>query len=225
MNNSPSFIDEQHAARWLAKFALPFVAASTPEQIRHEANTAYAQNVGKKHLCLCDGTDEPVKKFDFERHAPYQKPTKQELAKLQDLVKTMLTIVLSGKRHDEMPKDIRRQVAGVEKTIKDVFDNAEYCYEWKGKGEASVLREGKSGDSLISRLREWFVSAIVMCLYSLSLAPTAPEIEPMKGEGFDKIGMCPVCGVFFKKIRKNKEHCSERCQQTALMRRVRSKNK
>lgn len=213
------FTDEQHAARWLAKFALPFVNA-TLDQLRETAFNAYAQNVGKKTLWRCDGTDEVLKKIDFERYDIYKKVTDQELADLQNLVKTMLRIVLSGKRHEELPKDIKRQVAGIEETIKGVITGTEYCYEWKGKGKAHTLRVGKANDGVLSELKEWLILAITMCLYSYSLND---ELEPMKGEGFDKIGMCPVCGVFFEKVRKSKEYCSENCQQTALMRRVRSK--
>jgi hypothetical protein len=137
----------------------------------------------------------------------------------------MLYIVLSGKRHEELPKDVKLQVKGIEKAVKDVFTRVKCRYEWKGKGQASVLREGKESDGVISRLEEWLIQAITMCLYSVSLAPACHEIEPMKGAGFDKLGMCPMCEVFFEKIRKNKEYCSEKCQQAALMRRIRSKKK
>jgi len=217
---NPTFTDEQHAARWLARFALPFVNA-TPDQLREAAFTAYAQNVGKQP-CRCDGTDEPFKKFNFERYDIYKKVSNEELLTLQGLIRTMLYIVLSDKKYEELPKDIKRRVKGIEKTIKTVFTRIKWFYEWKGKGQASVLREGKNEDGVILSLEEWFIQAITMCLYSQSLSDV---VEPIKGEGFDKLGMCPVCGIFFEKIRKNKEYCSDNCAEAARMRRVRRKNK
>lgn len=216
-----TFTDEQHAARWLAKFALPFVNA-TPDQLRKVAFNTYAQNIGKKQPCRCDGTDDVIEEFDFERYDIYKRVTDQELTDLQKLIKTMLYIVLFGKRHEELPKDIKRQVESIEKAIELVSTGTKYSYEWKGKGKAHTLRIAKDGDGLISRLKEWFILAITNCLYSFSLAD---EIEPMKGQGFEKIGMCPVCGIFFEKKRKDQEYCSARCQQTMAVRRVREKQK
>ncbi len=218
----PTFSDEQHAARWLAKFALPFVNA-TPEHLRKTAFNVYAQNIGKKQPCRCDGTDDVVKDFDYEGYDTYKRVTDKKLADLQKLIKTMLYIALSGKYYEELPKDIKRQVEGIEETIKTVFTRVKCCYEWKGKGRASVLREGRKGDGVISRLEEWFIQTITDCLYSISLAPACHEIEPMKGEGFDKIGMCPVCNAFFEKKRKDQDFCSDKCSAAARMRRLRSK--
>jgi len=216
------FTDEQHAARWLAKFALPFVNAA-PDQLRETAFNAYAQNISK--IWRCDGTDEVIEKFDFERYDIYRKTKTEELAALQKLIQTMLYIVLSDKRYEELPKDVKRQVKGIEKTIKNVFIRIKCCYEWKGKGQASVLREGKESDGVISRLEEWFVQAITLCLCSVSLAPACHEIEPMKGAGFDKLGMCPNCGVFFEKNRKDQEYCSFRCKDATMKRIKRQSNK
>ncbi|PKL48108.1 MAG: hypothetical protein CVV42_10635 [Candidatus Riflebacteria bacterium HGW-Riflebacteria-2] len=216
---NPTFTDEQHAARWLARFALPFVNAE-PDQLRETAFNAYAQNTSK--IWRCDGTDEVVEEFDFERYDIYRNTKSEELAALQKLIQTMLYIVLSGKKHEELPKDIKRQVESIEKAIKLVSTGIEYSYEWKGRGKAHTLRIAKDGDGLISRLKEWFVLAITNCLYSFSLAD---EIEPMKGQGFEKIGMCPNCGIFFEKRRKDQEYCSARCQQTMAVRRVREKQK
>ncbi|GAB1351857.1 hypothetical protein MASR1M12_05880 [Erysipelotrichia bacterium] len=148
---NPIFTDEQHAARWLAEFALPFVNA-TPDQLRKTAFNAYAQNISK--ICRCDGTDKEPPKVDFERNDTYKRVTDQELATLQKLIQTMLYIVLSGKYYEELPKDIRRQVKVIEKAIKNVFVRIKCCYEWKGKGQASVLRIAKANNGVILRLEE-----------------------------------------------------------------------
>lgn len=211
-----TFTDEQHAARWLAKFALPFVNA-TPDQLRKVAFNVYAQNIGKKHLCRCDGTDEVVEEFDFERYDIYKRVTDQELTDLQKLIKTMLYIVLSGKRHEELPKDVEPQLTGIEMEIgRVVTEQHEYVVEWKGRGRAFALKVAKDGsDEIISRLKAWFILAATMCLTSYSMAD---EIEPMTGEGFRKIGMCPNCGLFFEKRRKDQEYCSVVCKGTMLKR-------
>jgi len=214
---NPIFTDEQHAARWLAEFALPFVNA-TPDQLRETAFNAYAQNISK--IWRCDGTDEVIEKFDFERYDIYRNAKTEELATLQKLIQTMLYIVLSGKKHEELPKDVKRQIEGIEKTIELVATGAKYCYEWKGRGKAHTLRIAKANDGVISRLKEWFIMAATMCLYSFSLAN---EIEPIKGQGFEKIGMCPVCGIFFEKTRKDQEACTTKCSNALRQRRFKAK--
>ena len=149
---NPIFTDEQHAARWLARFALPFVNA-TPDQLRKTAFGTYVWNT-HKGICRCDGTDEEPPKVDFERYDIYRNTKTEELAALQKLIQTMLYIVLSGKYYEELPKDIRRQVKGIEKAIKNVFVRIKCCYEWKGKGQASVLRIAKANNGVILRLEE-----------------------------------------------------------------------
>jgi hypothetical protein len=208
------FTDEQHAARWLAKFALPFVNAA-PDQLRETAFNAYAQNISK--IWRCDGTDEVIEKFDFERYDIYRKTKTEELAALQKLIQTMLYIVLSGKRHEELPKDIKRQVESIEKAIELVATGTKYSHEWKGKGKAHTLRIAKANDGVISRLKEWLIMAATMCLYSFSLSD---EVEPMKGQGFEKIGMCPKCEIFFEKKRKDQEYCSKRCRDADAAKRM-----
>jgi ribosomal protein S27AE len=217
-----TFTDEQHAARWLAKFALPFVN-STPDQLRKAAFNAYAQNISKG-ICRCDGTDEVVEEFDFERYDIYKLVTDQELADLQKLIKTMLHIVLSDKTYEELPKDIKRQRTGIEREIKRIVaEKPEYTVEWGGKGKAFVLRLAKDeDDKVVSKLEKWFVLAITVCLQSFSMAD---EIEPVKGEGFEKLGMCPNCGVFFAKKRKDQEYCSVKCKGTMLKRIKRQSSK
>ncbi len=212
---NPTFTDEQHAARWLAKFALPFVNA-TPDQLRKTASNAYAWNTFNG-ICRCDGTDKEPPKVDFERNDTYKRVTDQELTDLQKLVKTMLYIVLSGKRHEDLPKDVKQQVKEIEKAIESVFTSTKYNYEWKGKGKAHTLRKGKKGDGLISRLKEWFIVAITTCLYSFSLSD---DIEPMKGAGFEKIGMCQKCEIFFEKKRRDQEYCSKRCRDADAAKRM-----
>lgn len=218
---NPVFTDEQHAARWLAKFALPFVNAA-PDQLRETAFNAYAQNISK--ICRCDGTDEVIEKFDFERYDIYRNVKTEELADLQKLIKTMLYIVLSDKYYEELPKDVKRQRKGIEEAIKKIVaEQYKYAVEWRGKGKAFALRVAKdSDDKVVPTLKKWLVLAIVACLRSFSMAD---EIVPMRGQGFDKIGMCPNCGVFFEKNRKDQEYCSFRCKDATMKRIKRQSNK
>ncbi len=165
MNNSPSFIDEQHAARWLAKFALPFVAASTPEQIRHDAFTCYSHNV--PNVWRGDDGDLPTPEVDFERYDIYRQVTNDELFTLQGTVKAMLFIVLSGRKNSELPPATKKQVAKIEREITKIANSSKYKAVWRGRGEALLSKEAEGG--VILRLRTWFVQAITTCLYSSSL--------------------------------------------------------
>lgn len=45
------------------------------------------------------------------------------------------------------------------------------------------------------------------------------------GPGFEKVGKCPNCGVFFEKKRKDQEYCSRHCKSVVSMRRQYSKKK
>lgn len=217
---NPTFTDEQHAARWLAKFALPFVNAKATTQLRYTAFTAYSQNVPR--IWRGDKTDLPIPEIDFERLGIYKNVTNEELKKLQGLVKAMLYIVLSERLHKDLPEDIREQIESIKQEIEAVVNGVEYSARWEGKARAIVLRVAKNDDGVLSYLKEWFILGITTTLYSFSLGE---ELTPMQGEGFDKLGLCPVCGVFFEKIRKNKEYCSDNCAEAARMRRVRRKNK
>ena len=43
-----------------------------------------------------------------------------------------------------------------------------------------------------------------------------------QGEGFNHIGLCPICEKLFKKNKKNQEYCSRKCQSVGTMRRIRA---
>lgn len=207
------FIDEQHAARWLARFALPFVKADTAKQLRETAFSAYAQNV--PNLWRGDKTDLQTPEVDYDRYDIYKKVEDQELADLQGLVKAMLHIVLSGSRHESLPQEIKRQVPAIEREIKKVTRSPEYSVDWKGSGRAAVIPIAADKEQVVARLKEWIILGITNCLYSFSLAD---EVKTMKGYGFEKLGLCPNCGIYFEKKRKDQEYCSVKCKGTMLKR-------
>ncbi len=219
--NRSFFTDEQHAARWLARFAIPFANANTPRAIREAAFTAFAYNASM--IWRGDGADVETSEADFENDEIYKHIKNNELVGLQELVKSMLYIVLSGKKHEELPSEIIQRITDIELEINKVVTRVPDCLvNWKGSGNSIIIPMPTDKESVLTRLKEWFILAITKCLYSFTILSM---ISPTRGHGFEKIGMCPVCGLFFEKIRKNKEFCSENCAETARMRRVRSKNK
>jgi len=126
-----------------------------------------------------------------------------------------------------------RTTEDVEKRIKDFLTPGDLWIRWNEK--MCFAGNGPQIRLPVEYIEQLVVHSIVQCFYVMppvfifASAFADNELPPksdfIKGPGFEKVGLCPNCGIFFERKRKNQEFCTNRCANTFGKRRDREKKK
>ncbi len=211
-NNS---IDKRLTAEWLIEFILPFANAKGEDEIIERFSACFMAIKGG--YCLSNKSQGAANFIKTAAALMRQKRLCELILDSQQFLIDMLTVTLSNCREAALPVALQERIPAIEERVKKNLPALAPSVEWKGQGECSVFEDHYRPENEVSYVERLAVKNITSCLYSVRI-----EDNFYIGSGFEKVGMCPVCGKFFEKIRKNKEYCSENCAETARMRRVRS---
>jgi hypothetical protein len=198
------FLSEEQSTEALIKLLLPFINEETGEGIKSSYN--------KMRECPFFS--------NLELKFPAQASLK-ELLDLQDFLKNVMTIALMEKRKDCFPEPLQNQIPTIENRINENLDTLNTKAFWRGQGECYEAKTIQPSKNEVKRFERFFVRCILKCLYSFWI----DEENFYIGKGYEKVGRCPNCEIFFEKKRKNQEYCSEKCRKAAQMRRLRESKK
>lgn len=146
----------------------------------------------------------------------------KEIQDLQKMIRSMLTIAIRGKRGEsisDIPIDV---VEEIEDRINKAFERGNPAANWRGVGGTYLTYDSNPDLNMLHICSSFIIHDVVKAFEFLP----APGGKPFRaGPGFDWLGLCPNCGIFFEKNRKNQEYCSKRCKDAKLMRIYRNKKK
>lgn len=215
MNHFP---DQNNAVKWLIKYVIPFVNASSQKDIISVFVDAL--------------NDLITPQFRFEGAGVFKilDPVEQAKEFLGDgefvatvilshgFIKSMLSIALN-KPESKLPDDLETQIADIETKIQDYFsDKSEIKVSWKGFGK-NYVRIKNTSLGYINTVEEVMVKSIVSCAYSTFIGNHGDASAFSSGIGLQKVGRCQNCGRFFEKKRKDQEYCSKKCGDAVRARR------
>lgn len=145
----------------------------------------------------------------------------KKLIALQEIVYGMITIPILSKRGEPIPEGVIRLIRQIEHRLTSLRSERKLKVNWKSYGRTYAV----TIDHAIEEKSLFFVFEARL-LIAAEFAFHSKKDEPaLDGPGFDKVGICPNCGIFFEKKRKNQEYCSSNCKSAAMMRRMRSRKK
>lgn len=203
------FRESQEAVKWFVANALPFVNAKTVR----EKQTAFFE-IWKRNS-------------DLEEFSDYEKKyigAKSFHGFIKDLLLIAFSFELPNLRDSEMIS--RESIELAEERIKSYLMTGDLWVSWNYKlCFVSVNPEIRKPAEYIEQI---IVHSVLQSFYSMpsvfrfagafDVEENPPESDIIKGPGFDKVGICPNCGIFFEKKRKDQEYCSNRCRNNTQMR-------
>lgn len=203
----------------LTGFILPFVNADPDEAVEIFVNKVGAASE------LLPWEKEFVKDGSLICHneKSYLRTQSRPIVDLQNLIKDMLLIALLGRQNKPIPQEIESRIPRIEKRINNAIARSSIRVRWRGSAGNFVVSffASKPRDSLNAA-----PSGIIEGVFNAFIAVPGTENEPeILGPGYDHIGMCPNCGIFFAKGRTDQLYCSKRCKGTDLKRLERQRKK
>lgn len=215
-----SLNEEKKNLAWIKKYFIPFYNSKSDDEIKKTFTAAYVGSLWQD--CESQEGEGYFSNLIRERfNKPlFLKEVKEAKAFLEDVVK----IAFLGERDEELPPELKKKTPEIEKRIRHYFlEQQELEIKWRGKNENYVVTSyslAGQGDDRVGAVTRHAVLAITTCFCS-----SAADFNFEKGIGFEKVGMCPNCEIFFEKKRKDQEYCSAKCQKAAGMRRIREEKK
>lgn len=210
---------EKELKKVLINDIIPFVNADSDS---NEAVAQFVEANAGQHLI-------EKEKADYYRDFQTQKPDRavemmatmlnqnrqyfagkhKEIKELHFMLKTMLVVAFRGFRGqsiDDIPSSV---IKAIEKKMNEIFKKKQPEATWRGLGGNYVMYSSKSHklDPFSLAAGDW-----VNCVASLfSFYPDATGKPEILGVGYNIVGMCSNCGIFFAKKRKDQEYCSKAC--------------
>jgi len=232
-----SFKNEKNAVLWLQDLLLPFLNSSGDQQIIETFINAYLYlqfnslaaeefdpalfkrilNSKDRHaqiLFEIENLGNKIDVIDSFNHESSLNRIKDSKAFLVG----MLTIALVNKEGKDIPENLKTRVPMIEERILNHYKN-DWEVFWRGKGELFVVPKTKD---VYGGKVAWAEGEIVFFITDYFFS-CGIEDEKSRGNGFDKIGLCPNCGIFFAKKRKDQEGCSKQCSNNLRVKRFREK--
>jgi len=178
----------EHGLRY---FVVPFLAAKTEGEAIDFYKRYHTQNALKKET-----EDSTILKF-------------------RSILSAMLKIAILGKQNREISPALTDMIPVVKACILDAFSYERPDVIWNG-------REGTyKFDANIVGIRKEFGQGVYSWIRDIA---EAFHRQPSKDKalesfltsfGYEVVGLCPNCGIFFSKKRKDQEYCSRNCQVVA----------
>ncbi|KAF1079417.1 MAG: hypothetical protein GQF41_4297 [Candidatus Rifleibacterium amylolyticum] len=243
-----SFSDQERAIEWLIEYVLPFVNSASISEIAESlvkvTDAAIILGTDDKMQKTSETTAEEIHALTND------KMLSKQAEDLNVFIKQVMTIALIKKPYDELPADIKNHIDSIEKRITKHFSDSKPVASWRGMGQCCIDLERTLG-SAMNIAEKAMIHAIVACLYcdyslteenrmlvrgttefkhsykistiDLDFSLCDSDNGLYFGQGYFKIGMCPNCGVFFRKSRKDQEYCSRSCKSAFISRKIRCK--
>lgn len=181
----------EHLEHGLRYFVVPFLTAETDSEAIDIYKRYHIQNV-------------------FKRESKESK-----ILKFRDILSAMLKIALLGKQGKGLPPDLIEKIPMVEECILDAVSGEKPVVVWRGReGTYKIVLppdapKKEFGQGVYSWIRD-----IAESFQRQSAKDKALE-SFLTSYGYEIVGLCPNCGIFFAKKRKDQEHCSRNCQVVA----------
>lgn len=199
------FLSEDQAAVWLIDNVIPWVNIESDDELREQ----FPKLIGNEKASMgLKFPNVPIRAYHTRR-----------LIETRDFLKDMLSITLMREREAALPETLKDRIPATEARILSHFQSGRTSVEWKGQGECFFLTSCQELTGELGAFEHLAVCAILKCLYSLH------EKYFYTGTGFHKIGLCPNCGIFFEKKRKDQEFCSKRCGSNVRVKKAYQKKK
>ncbi|MDD2998238.1 MAG: hypothetical protein PHV05_04195 [Candidatus Riflebacteria bacterium] len=202
------YVTDKELKETLVDFIVPFVNAEP-----NDAVTIFVDRFGASQE-LPDWTEELLEQGAFIPHLAKSDLRKRvlEIMKLQEIAKNMLSIALHGIQGRPIPKIVEGKIPQIEDFINIAVARNRSRAHWRGSEGNFVLHlPAQSFDAF--RFVQSMTVSIVVVAFEMKVGIDRKIIK--KGIGFDSVGLCPNCGVFFGKKRKDQLYCSEVCGGTA----------
>jgi len=186
-----------------------FVEANTSLRLVEEGKADYFKDFKKPQPDR--GVEMMISVLDHNRR--FFNDKHKEIKELHFMLKTMLIIAFRGFRGqsiDDIPSNVIRTI---EKKMNEIFKRKQPESRWRGMGGNYVMYspKGHKLDPFSSAAGHW-----INCVTTLfDFYPDANGKPEFLGDGYSVVGMCPNCGIFFGKKRKDQEYCSRNCQVVA----------
>lgn len=208
---------KKETKEFLVAFIIPLIKATSDEAVEIFANRFGAR------VILSDWEEELrnenpprivclTKKDIFKRS--------QEVLTCRDLIRSMILIALLGNQNRPIPCEVESQIPQIEKRINAAMSRDEPQAYWRGASGNFVSFVQTHPFDLLSFTTSLTIRIVTDAFqYRLGI-----DSEPIKiGLGYSIVGLCPVCGDFFERIRKTKEYCSDKCASAVRMRTYRKR--
>lgn len=202
------YVTDKELKETLVDFIVPFVNAEP-----NDAVTIFVDRFGASQE-LPDWTEELLEQGAFIPHLAKSDLRKRvlEIMKLQEIAKNMLSIALHGIQGRPIPKIVEEKIPQIEDFINIAVARNRSRAHWRGaKGNFVLYLPAQSLD-LFCVVQSMTVSVMVE---AFEMRVGIDRQISKKGVGFTFVGLCPNCGVFFVKKRKDQLYCSEVCGGTA----------
>lgn len=209
--------DQDEAMEWLIEYVLPFANAKDDKEIiillLKANNYAFADASYMTHRI----TDlyAPKIKPDIKevfRTALLEKSTTTKRAQSHTLIKDMLTIRLAM----AIPEAVKKRIPATERQIKNILNGEKFTgVSWRSSDKCIVHAPMFEPELVLENVTFFMVRGIAKNLYAY---------KGNCGSAIEKVGMCPNCGIFFNKKRKDQEYCSRSCKSIFVSRKFRNKN-
>jgi hypothetical protein len=211
------YVPYGESIKWFIGNVLPFLNAKTDKELlnsfvrivieREEFSSVYGKAISKAMNIEVPGSiyNTPEEAgFDAEEQLE-DEDNFNELMESWAFLKEALRIAFSEKTvlNEELENRIKKNLA------------ANHTVKWQGKGKTYVFAtdKGISNSNLVAEVERDLVSLIVSFFGNSNTFIFSSDsiLSKAFAAAYEKIGMCPNCGIFFEKKRKDQEYCSKSC--------------
>ncbi len=168
----------------LCQFVVPFVNSESPDEAVKFYKGYYAEKEGQQAF-----REEVVKIF-------------------YDLLRDMLQIAIMSHQGRKVPDEVETRTKSIQDHIEQAFRENEYFACWNSSAGTFVAPKPFYLNNEFGSLNNETIKTVV---WNFTRIPDSPCPD---GDGFRWIGLCPNCGIFFEKRRRDQLYCSEVCGGT-----------
>ncbi|MEW6711456.1 MAG: hypothetical protein AB1403_16650 [Candidatus Riflebacteria bacterium] len=179
----------------LCQFVVPFVNSESPDEAVKFYKGYYAEKESQKVFA-----EEVVKNFYI-------------------LLRDMLQIAIMSHQGRKVPDEIEARADSIQRQIERAFQETDYYAVWNSKAGTFAFPKLLLSSDEFGPANNETIKTIV---WNFTRIPNSPCPD---GDGFRWIGLCPNCGIFFEKRRRDQEFCSRNCQVVASNRQRRDLRK
>lgn len=211
------FKDSSDALAWFIEYVLPFVNCAT----EIDKQNAFFRILQNNSDLEGFGDDEKHYKGANEFHR---------------FIKRLMLTAFALENPKSAVSELKipdTSLSDIEARLKDFLRPGDLWVRWNekacfaGVNPKLLTLEGYMEQFVVHSIVQCFY--VMPCVYGLSRSiyhdKSARDGDYVKGPGFEKVGLCPNCGIFFAKSRKDQAYCSRRCNTAASVRRSRERKK
>jgi hypothetical protein len=211
------FKDSSDALAWFIEYVLPFVNCTTEIDKQNAFFSIWQRNSDLEEF----GDDEKHYKGANEFHR---------------FIKRLMLVAFAFENTKSVDSELEipdTPPLDLEARLKEFLMPADLWVRWNEKmcfvGFSPQVRmpEKYIEQLIVHSIAQCFYIMPPVFIFASAFADNhlPPKSDYIKGPGFEKVGLCPNCGIFFAKSRKDQEYCSKRCNTAASVRRLRERKK